>query len=350
MKNKNTAYGFTLIEMMVAITIFLIVMTNAYTIFDTQQRSYLVQREIASMQQNLRLSMYVLSKDLKMANCYLGSQGTMYYNDAIHDDYDCWGYIRGITSWNNYKSEGSDIIDIAYANFFVQTRLEQDMPKQSSVLKVSQDSIPDNSGSCPLINSEGHTQDCFEEDDLVVISDGIKSNLLQITKVSSGDPHLGHSPDAAHPFNCPAQKNWEHDGYLVNSRVFEINYISYRISRNDPDHPSLSYCSKVTPDTDPDKGRTYQPVAENIEDLQLKYILEDGTETDDFDGEGNEAGADFSKVRSVRISMVARSDRPFPHYKGKRPALEDNPGEKEDHFIRRVYTAEIEVRNINIIK
>ncbi len=119
--------------------------------------------------------------------------------------------------------------------------------------------------------------------------------------------------------------------------------------KTDPKHPSLSYCFKVMPDTEPN-GRSYQPVAENIEDLQIRYILEDGTETDDFDGEDNNVD-NFSKVKLVRISMVARSDRLFPYYKGHRPGLEDNPGgEEEDHYMRRVYTAEIETRNINIIK
>jgi len=59
--------GFTLIELMMAMTIMLLVMTAIYTTFNSQTRSWMVGQEIASMQQNLRAGMYYLERSIRMA-------------------------------------------------------------------------------------------------------------------------------------------------------------------------------------------------------------------------------------------------------------------------------------------
>lgn len=61
------AKGFTLIELLMALAIFLIVITAAYATFTSQQKSYLVQEQIAGIQQNLRAGMYVMQRELRMA-------------------------------------------------------------------------------------------------------------------------------------------------------------------------------------------------------------------------------------------------------------------------------------------
>lgn len=61
--------GFTLIELLVAMAIGSIVMAAIYMTFRSQQQSYLVQEEVAAMQQNLRAAMYYIEKELKTAGC-----------------------------------------------------------------------------------------------------------------------------------------------------------------------------------------------------------------------------------------------------------------------------------------
>ncbi|MCP4104788.1 MAG: prepilin-type N-terminal cleavage/methylation domain-containing protein [Desulfobacteraceae bacterium] len=383
MKNNKNRQGFTLIEVMVAIVIFLIVMAASYTIFDAQQKSYITQRDVAAMQQNLRTGMYMLGRDIKMANCYLGELGIGYHDDNVHDKQDPTdvGYIKGITAWDDYDDQGSDVIDIAYSSFTVHTTLRIEMPKSSANLKVELDSMPDDKdGTCATTNSEGRYQECFKDNDLIVISDGIHSNLMQVTQVgkTQGDPHILHAPGQS-DLNYPANKNWDHDGYTVDSRVFKIKYISYKIDRSDPEHPQLSYCHEVMPGTDPD-SRTlkddngdavkdadgsdvscYQPIAENIEDIQFAYLLTGDDPDDlsddlhDFDGPHSDANdkntdsdGNFPNVRAVRVSIVARSDRPFPYYNGKKPLLENGTEGSDDHYMRRVYTAEFEARNLSL--
>lgn len=59
--------GFTLIEMLVAMAVAGLAMSAIYTTYNSQQKSYVVQQEIAIMQQNLRAGMQMLMSELRMA-------------------------------------------------------------------------------------------------------------------------------------------------------------------------------------------------------------------------------------------------------------------------------------------
>ncbi len=66
---QNNEKGFTLVELLVAMVIAAIVMTSVYSVYSAQQRSYIVQEEVAAMHQNLRAAMYFMEREIKMAGC-----------------------------------------------------------------------------------------------------------------------------------------------------------------------------------------------------------------------------------------------------------------------------------------
>jgi type IV pilus assembly protein PilW len=61
--------GFTLSELLVAMVISAVVMAAIYSTYYSQQRSYLVQEQVAAMQQNLRAAMFYMEKEIRMAGC-----------------------------------------------------------------------------------------------------------------------------------------------------------------------------------------------------------------------------------------------------------------------------------------
>ena len=61
--------GVTLIELMIAMTIFLLVLGAIYSTFQSQHKSYLMQEEVAAMQQNIRAAMFYMTKEIRMAGC-----------------------------------------------------------------------------------------------------------------------------------------------------------------------------------------------------------------------------------------------------------------------------------------
>jgi type IV pilus assembly protein PilW len=66
-KAGNRQGGFTLVEIMIALLISSIVMISIYAAFQSQQRSYLIQEQVAEMQQNIRISLAMITKDIRSA-------------------------------------------------------------------------------------------------------------------------------------------------------------------------------------------------------------------------------------------------------------------------------------------
>ena len=65
----NNHKGFTLIELLVAMTVGLVVMAGVSMTFRSQQKSYLLQEQMAAMQQNLRAAMFHMEREIRMAGC-----------------------------------------------------------------------------------------------------------------------------------------------------------------------------------------------------------------------------------------------------------------------------------------
>ena len=59
--------GFTLTEMMAALAVTAILVTSIYHLYIAQSRTYAVQAEISEMQQNGRVAMNIISRDIRMA-------------------------------------------------------------------------------------------------------------------------------------------------------------------------------------------------------------------------------------------------------------------------------------------
>jgi len=59
--------GFTLTELLVAMALSAVVMAAIGYVYYTQQKSYLVQDQLAAAQQNLRAGMYFMEREIRMA-------------------------------------------------------------------------------------------------------------------------------------------------------------------------------------------------------------------------------------------------------------------------------------------
>lgn len=62
-----SAQGFTLVEVMIALLLSGIVIASVYSAFQSQQNSYLAQEQTAQMQQNVRIGLDMLVRDIRLA-------------------------------------------------------------------------------------------------------------------------------------------------------------------------------------------------------------------------------------------------------------------------------------------
>jgi len=67
-RNKlSYRHGYSLVELLVAMAITLVVMAGVYKVYVTQQDSYLLQEQVAEMQQNVRTAKYIITREIRMA-------------------------------------------------------------------------------------------------------------------------------------------------------------------------------------------------------------------------------------------------------------------------------------------
>lgn len=67
LKIRNNSKGLTIIELLIAFVIFAMLIAGIYRFFVVQGRAYSVQDHVVETQQNIRSSMEILLKDLRMA-------------------------------------------------------------------------------------------------------------------------------------------------------------------------------------------------------------------------------------------------------------------------------------------
>jgi len=67
MSKSNKSKGFTLVELLIAMAITGIISAAIFTAFQSQQKSYFIQDQVAEMQQNIRAAKYIMVRDIRMA-------------------------------------------------------------------------------------------------------------------------------------------------------------------------------------------------------------------------------------------------------------------------------------------
>ncbi len=60
-------YGFTLVELMITVTISGFIIAAIYSAYIAQQRTYLAQEQVAQMQQNIRAALDIMTREIRMA-------------------------------------------------------------------------------------------------------------------------------------------------------------------------------------------------------------------------------------------------------------------------------------------
>lgn len=236
--------GISFIEIMVALALTGIITTAIMRLYVTQHRNYMVQDDITDMQQNVRSSIDEITRNLRMAG------------------YDIPNDLKPIEAYNT----NPDTIVITFHDDGCDTYLSAPMPQPSAELKC------------------GTALDCFYGGQWVYIyeSDSAKGEWFMITHVQNDAKHLQHRTMKL------TRK------YGANALIFGIVRVKYYIDNTtDPEHPKLMRQLF---------GQTPQVFAENISDLQFKYVSKTGSIED--------APTLIDNLREVRVSIVGHSNNP----------------------------------------
>ena len=287
--------GVTLIELLIVMVIAVVLVGGIYALFMTQQRSYFVQDRVAGIQQDARVALDLMARDIRMAGFQSGPGSDEGFNEIIlyGDDYDadpsndCYYAVGG----------GSSSIRLVTAT--------------DTGVRVRE--IKENDQHVYLVAGSYSSGSLFEDE--YVAFEGL-NKIYVIKEVDDADPvnptiTLTNSMATPSPTLNPP----DHLDNFDEARIYRVGTTTYNISGN-----------ALQRDGQPLAGDGVTTV---VEDLQLAYQLDDEN--------WYSSAASFpthktaADIRMVRITISVRTAVPDP---------EDASNRQRD------YTTLVKVRNL----
>lgn len=259
----------SILEVLVALFLAGIVTTAIFQIYITQHKNWMIQEDVTDIQQNARAAIDELNRNIRMAG---------------------YGLPSGMDPITTYDTN-PDTIVINFSQTGCNASVESPMPDVSAELKFGDQDLS-----------------CFKVGKWAYIFDAGTGTgeYFEITQVQIKPSHLQHNTMALSK------------SYGLGSATVMLDRIKYYIDYSDSLHPNLMMQVSLQ------KPQVY---AENIDDLQFRYTMKNGTTTD--------APAIASNIREVEITISARSAKPDVDFK-------DNP------YRRRTYSSKVNLRNLDI--
>lgn len=329
---KASQKGFTLIEIMIALTIGLFLSAGAVQVFVGTKQTNRTQENLSRMQENARFAMYFLTEDIRKVAFDGGICGRgRIINNAINDldsssaEYQfktlpIFSSLSGaIGGTENTGLNGSDSISIrALGSLGSGVAL-------TAPLALVSDNLQINVAEAGL----------FAKGDIILVTDCKFSDIVQITNNLAGGSIEHTTGSTETPDNKTGNLSF---AYGTNAKV-------YYLAAGNVGLAGTTYTIATSVST-PGLARGGQQLVPDIENMQILYGQLD-TSNGIYFVPSDTAGLDMEQVISVRVSLLVRSRDDFVatapqtyfyNFDGTSTAAADNR-------LRKVYTSTIAVRN-----
>lgn len=303
--------GLSLIELMVAMLIGLILIAGIGNIFIDSKRTYSFQQGLARIQENGRMALEFLGRDIRMAG-YTGCAGGEYssvtntLNNSTALNFD---FSRGVRGYEVGASIPSDLSGLSPAPLLNTDVLILKGPvgdgvKIQGVQNSDQNldvyySAPE-PGGCPSGICQG---------DILMATDCMKTFIFQATQTStpgSGILRLGHSA-SGNPGNNIS--SWGGNGvgaqgvFGADAEVVKIQTVYYYVGVSQASGQPALFMQVG--------ANVAQEILDSVENMQLLYGRDTGTDLvpDQYDtATAVTSAAAWDKVGAVRVQLLVRSE------------------------------------------
>ena len=332
--NRPSTYqrqgGFTLVELMVAMLITLILLAGISQIYLSTRKSYAVQNTLAHQQQTARYVMEVIGQDLRRAG-YMGgnaspaeitgSLGFVSDNGTCPAGDDTWVRMvdRRIFGLNDTNNGG------ATSNY------SSCIPNADHVrgdILVMRYAAPWIIGST--------TTPSFENNRVYLRTGLFDGNIFK----------GANAADAVNQINTAATPS---------GRVSELVAHAYYISNSagQPRCAGVTVPSLFREAPDANGRPVAEEVAYGVDNLQVRYGIDDDISAADFDGDGAvdryfdaQNVPDWNQVVTARIWLLTRAECPETGYTNNRTyVMGDQNYAVNDGFRRQLYQTTVNIRN-----
>jgi prepilin-type N-terminal cleavage/methylation domain-containing protein len=273
--------GVTLIELLIALVISAIIIAGIYRTFIHQQKTYATQEQVADMQQNVRVAINRMMREIRMAGfgnvqgvlpvTFLGGART--YPDVVNPDLPVAGAFTIVSAIGG----------------------------NATLLKQPGDSV----GAVVLASNQIQVSALAEFD----ITTNPNKRYISIGGLESNSITAIDGPNRVLTLNTDVNRFYKTDGSTL---VYAVRAISYRIVIDASGSPILKRDENI--------GGGFQPVADNIEAIEFRNP--DGSIPVN------------PNSMSLQVAVTARTDRPDPELQ-----------KAGDGYRRRQYTSIILQRN-----
>ena len=244
---RHTARGFTLIELLLALTLSSLLVGVIAMAFYRSTSEVLRLRDVTDRRQSARTAVQLIERETRMAGSGWG-RIPVYGNNSAGTAVTLQAVVPGFTS---IASDDSVLLVGAWQS---STTIAASMPSQSSNLQVQ-----DVTG--------------FGPNDLVLITNGLYANMVQVTATNSSSQHIQLNPSS--PYNSSggfkvSQGHWPAGGYAAGSMVEKLTLSSYYMDRASYRKPVLMRH---------EYGQSPQIAAYNVDGFRVWYQMQNGTWT-----------------------------------------------------------------------
>ncbi len=342
-KSRMGERGITLVELMVAVMIAMVVVAAGYTIMVSTERASTVNDQTSQMQQNARIALELVSRDIQLAG--------FGFNGAIGN---CTNALVPLDNNVAGADTGPDSLRVAVPTTLGTLNGPVSGPTTTLVLT---------GGSIAPFTPD------FAVNSIVSVNGAASATVSAI----AGDTLTLASPGIIAPAQFPSGATV----YWLRCMTYAIGTTNLKCSGNAPCllRGVRNQVAFANVNDDPNMV----PLAEGIEDLQLAYacdgctaatvgnpdgIVDDqnGTNTfdrDDFISNNNWLGTTVTppSIRLVRINIVARQNRRDPNWTSTGPVVAEDHNPTADagynaqtysNMRRRLVTKTVQVRNLGL--